>query len=175
MDLNADHFALFGLPRVFRLAAPALESRYRELQSMIHPDRFANAPARDRRLSLQWATRVNEAYQTLKRPLARARYLLQLAGHDFESENNTLMESDFLVEQMEWREGVAEAQLAGDHHELERLLRRLKHDLDHGYGQLAILLDDRHDLTAAAGDVRRLMFLEKLLDQIEEAVAACEP
>ena len=66
MDFNADHFALFGLPRAFRIDAATLDARYRELQAEVHPDRFANAGDADRRRSMQWATKANEAYQALK-------------------------------------------------------------------------------------------------------------
>ncbi len=174
MDFNADHFLLFELPPAFRLDASLLDQRYLELQLRVHPDRFANAGEADRRLSLQWATRVNEAYQTLKKPLPRAKYLLHLAGHDIGSENNALMPAAFLIEQMEWREAVEEARAAGNHHELEHLHHRLQRDMLERYDELALLLDDRHDLEQAADRVRRLMFLAKLLAEIEDAMAECE-
>ncbi len=65
MDLTADFFSLFQLPRAFRLDAVDLDSRYREIQGQVHPDRFAHTGDSERRLSMQWATRANEAYQTL--------------------------------------------------------------------------------------------------------------
>lgn len=174
MEFNADHFTLFDLPIAFRLDAAELDRRYLEMQSRVHPDRFASAGEAERRLSLQWATRVNEAYQTLKKPLLRAMYLLQLAAHDVGSENNSLMPADFLVEQMEWREAVAEARAAGEHHELEHLRHRLQRELRDRYEAIAVLLDDQRDPHGAADQVRRLMFLEKLLADIDEAMAACE-
>ncbi len=174
MEFNADHFSLFELPVTFRLDAALLDRRYLEMQSRVHPDRFASAGEAERRLSLQWATRVNEAYQTLKKPLPRAKYLLHLAGHDLGSENNALMPQDFLFEQMEWREAVAEARAAREHHELEHLHHRLQHDLRERYDEIAVLLDDQHDLEQAADRVRRLMFLEKLLGEIDDAIAASE-
>ena len=174
MDFNTDHFSLFELPVAFRLDAGLLDQRYREMQSRVHPDRFASAGIADQRLSLQWATRVNEAYQTLKKPLSRARYLLQLADHDVGSENNVLMPADFLVEQMEWREAVAEARAACEHHELEHLHHRLQRDIGERYGELATLLDDGRDLEQAADRVRRLMFIEKLLVELDDAMIACE-
>lgn len=172
MDFNQDHFALFGLPRAFRIDAAGLDTRYRELQSQIHPDRFAGAGEAERRLSLQWATRANEAYGTLRKPLARARYLLELEGHDIGAEHNTAMAPEFLIEQMEWREAAAEARAAGDHHELERLHGRLRQTMDERYAQLAEILDDRRDLAAGTELVRRLMFLEKLQHEIDDALAA---
>ncbi len=174
MDFNTDHFSLFELPVRFRLDSTLLDQRYLEMQSRVHPDRFARAGDAERRLSLQWATRVNEAYQTLKKPLSRAKYLLQLSAHEVGSENNVLMPADFLIEQMEWREAVAEARAAGEHHELEHLHHRLRHDIDQRYDELAALLDERRDLEQAADRVRRLMFIEKLLIELDAAMVACE-
>jgi molecular chaperone HscB len=174
MDFNADHFALFEQPRTFRQDASRLDKRYREIQSQVHPDKFAHAGDTERRISLQWATRVNEAYQTLKKPLSRAQYLLSLAGHDVGSGNNTAMSSEFLMEQMEWREAVSEARAMGDQDELEDLHRRVKHRMDKRFAELATLLDDRTDYAQAADRVRRLMFLEKLLFDIDEAIASLD-
>jgi molecular chaperone HscB len=174
MDFNADHFSLFELPRTFRLDSHALDARYREIQAKVHPDKFAQAGDAERRLSLQWATRINEAYATLKKPLLRAGYLLQLTGSDVAAHNNNAMPVDFLIEQMEWREAVAEARAAGDHHELEHLHHRLKSSMSQHYDELAALLDDRHDWGLAADRVRRLMFLEKLLYEIDDAIAALD-
>lgn len=174
MDFSDDHFALFELPRAFRLDMAALDARYREIQAQVHPDKFAHAGDAERRLSLQWATRINEAYQTLKKPLPRAKYLLHLAGQDVGAENNTAMPTDFLIEQMEWREAVAEARAAGNHHELEHLHHRLKQDIGERYDELAALLDEHRDSPQAADRVRRLMFLDKLLFEIDDAMAALE-
>jgi molecular chaperone HscB len=170
MDLTCDFFALFQLPQIFRLDRTELEARYLALQGKVHPDRFARADERARRLSMQMAARVNEAYRTLKEPLARARYLLCLAGHDAD-DGNARMEPEFLMAQMEWREAVQEARRSGDPQALERLRQRLALALQERYQRLAALLDEQGDLPAAAGDVRQLMFLEKLRDDIEDALA----
>lgn len=174
MDFNADFFSLFQLPRSFRIDAAELDARYRELQGQVHPDRFAQAGEAERRLSMQWATRANEAYLTLKKPLERAKYLLHLAGHDLRAETNTAMPADFLIEQMEWREAVAEARSGGDHHELEHLHHRLQGDIQARYDELQHLLDEAGDIETAADRVRRLMFLEKLLNEIDDALAALD-
>ena len=57
----------------------------------MHPDRFAHAGDAERRASLQWTTRVNEAYRTLKDPVQRAKHLLELHGVDVAFETNTAM------------------------------------------------------------------------------------
>ena len=174
INFNSDYFALFGLIPVFRIDALALDKRFREVQAQVHPDRFVHAGESERRLSLQWATRVNEAYQSLKQPLVRAQYLLSLAGHDVGKESNTSMPPEFLMEQMEWREAVAEARQAHEHAELEQLHHRVKQRMIKRYEELAELLDDRQDYSAAADAVRRLMFLEKLLAEIDDGMAALE-
>ena len=174
MNLSTDFFSLFELPKVFRLNLSELDSRYRDVQAQVHPDRFAHASEAERRLSMQWATRANEAYQTLKKPLERAKYLLHLAGHDLQAENNTAMPADFLMEQMEWREAVMEARGGGDHHELERLHNRLRSDMAGRFDELAALLDEKKDHATATDRVRRLMFLDKLLYEIDDALASLE-
>ena len=174
MDFRADHFALFGLNRGFRLDLSDLDSRYRDIQAQVHPDRFAHAGDAERRLSMQWATHANEAYQTLKKPLERAKYLLHLSGHDIQAENNTAMPADFLMEQMEWREAVMDARSGGDHHELEHLHNRLRADITLRYEELGELLDAGGDYMLATDRVRRLMFLEKLLYEIDDALASLE-
>lgn len=174
MDFNADYFTLFGLPRVFNVDQGVLDARFREAQSQVHPDKFAHAPESDRRLSMQWATRVNEAYQTLKKPLARAQYLLHLADHDVGAQNNTAMPVDFLMEQMEWREAAQEARQAGQVDELEDLHFRLRDQVAERYAELGQLFDQQGDYAAAADLTRRLMFLEKLQHDIDEALVALE-
>ncbi|MCB1954367.1 MAG: Fe-S protein assembly co-chaperone HscB [Rhodocyclaceae bacterium] len=174
IDLHKDYFDLFGLPRTFRIDKAALERSYLGLQQQVHPDRHAHLPDADKRRALQWATRVNEAFQTLKRPLSRARYLLELAGVDAGLETNTAMSPAFLMEQMEWREAVGDASDAADLDALEALHRRLRHHAQEIEGALAAALDDDADHEAAAETVRRLMFLDKLDQEIEDALAALE-
>lgn len=169
MDLAQDHFALFGLPRRQALDAEQLELRYRDIQARVHPDKHAHLPDGERRMAMQWATLVNEAYQTLKDPLKRARYLLHLIGYDARLETNTAMPSEFLLAQIELREAVAAARESGDAAALDALHRRLRADV---YGQLAELetLLDTGDYERAGELVRQLMFQEKLLYDIDAAL-----
>ena len=84
------------------------------------------------------------------------------------------MPADFLMEQMEWREAVMDARNGGDHHELEHLHNRLRADIKGRYDELSQLLDDAGDFALATDRVRRLMFLEKLLHEIDDALASLE-
>ena len=172
MDFNSDHFSLFELPVAFRLDASLLDRRYIEMQSRVHPDRFASAGEAERRLSLQWATRVNEAYQTLKAPGRRARYLLQLLGHDPRIDSNTAMPTEFLMKQMELRESVEDARSAADEAALDQVRVHLLGEIKSEYDRLAELIDASKDYSAAADLVRQLMFQEKLLNEIDDALEA---
>ena len=96
-DFSQDFFALFGLPRAYRIDAARLDQAYHAMQGKVHPDRHAHLPETERRLSMQWATQVNEAYRTLKQPLLRAHYLLRRAGADTDHESNTALPPVFLM------------------------------------------------------------------------------
>jgi molecular chaperone HscB len=171
--LQQDFFSLFGLPRQQGVDADKLELLYRDIQSKVHPDKHAHLADSDKRLAMQWATHVNEAYQTLKDPLKRARYLLQLAGHDVRLETNTAMPAEFLMAQMELREAVADAKDASDAETLDGLHRRLKKDARAEYALLQESLDA--GVLERAGElVRQLMFQEKLLQEIDDALALVE-
>ncbi|MDP2824236.1 MAG: Fe-S protein assembly co-chaperone HscB [Sulfuritalea sp.] len=173
-DLNfaVDHFTLFGLPRLQSLDLESLENCFREVQARVHPDKHAHASAADRRLSMQWATRVNEAFQTLKSPGRRARYLLALLGHDPQLESNTAMPTEFLMSQMELREAVMDARLAADEDALDAVRSRLLNEIRKEYQRVADLIDVTRDYPAAANLVRQLMFQEKLLNEIDDALEA---
>lgn len=172
LDFTRNYFELFGLPVCFRLDIAQLEQGYRELQSTVHPDRFAHLPEAERRASMQWATQVNEAYRTLKNPLARAQYLLGLQGFDAQAESNTTMPAEFLIEQMEWREAVSEARAGDDVDELEKLAHRVRGERGALVDKIATLIDEARDYAAAAGALRRLMFIEKLEADISDAIDA---
>ena len=149
-----------------------LDSRFREVQAKVHPDKHAHASDADQRLAMQWATRVNEAYQRLKTPLSRARYLLQLQGHDPQIESNTAMPVDFLMQQMALREAVADAKVGADGTALESARDDVVGDMKAAYRNLEQLIDQSRDYPAASAVVRQLMFQEKLLQEIDDALEA---
>lgn len=167
-----EYFTLFGLPERYALDLAQLESAYRNVQAQVHPDRFAHRPEAERRVAMQWATHANEAFRALRNPLERARYLLKLRGAQIDAERNTAMSSAFLMQQMEWREAVEEA--GNDNEALTRLERDLERDERVMLEDLACALDEANDLVRAAELVRRLMFMEKLRHEIDDALAALE-
>jgi len=157
---------LFGLAPACSLEPDALERSYREIQSQIHPDRFARAGDAERRASLQWSAQVNEAYRVLKSPVRRAQYLLEMNGVDVRFETNTQMPTDFLLRQLELREALEAAKHPAALDGLQAQVRREKGLLEAAIARLA---DERKDYAAAAGEVRKLMFLEKLGEEIDQA------
>lgn len=173
-DFQQDHFQLFELARQFQIDSAHLEQRYRLLQAQVHPDKFAQASAAEQRAAMQRATHVNEAYQTLRTPLNRARYLLRLHGLDTQEDTNTAMPMDFLVAQMAWREAVVEAQQARDVDLLDALQARMQEETRLLEQQLAVKIDLEHDYASAVGIVRKLRFMEKLAEEIHAAYDAID-
>ncbi len=170
MNEGANHFELMGVPAAFALDTGTLERGYRDLQSRVHPDKFAAAPAAEKRAAMQWATRANEAYRTLRDPVSRARYLLSLKGFDTGEETNTAMPADFLMEQMELREAAAEARTGRDAGSLEALHADIAARREEMLRMLARALDAERNYEAGCSLVRKLRFLDKLDDEVDEAL-----
>jgi molecular chaperone HscB len=168
MNLNASDFELFGLPTRFAQDRAAIDARWKDLQREAHPDRFAGEGAAAQRVALQWSVRINEAYQRLKDPLRRAAYLCELRGAPIAAENNTAMPPAFLMEQMEWREALDEAEGEAGLEELsDRVLGRRREML----AEIERLLDVQGDAAAAAQQVRALMFVERFAADVGDRLA----
>jgi len=171
MKLDDDDFTLFGLPRRFALDEATLSSRWRELQSRVHPDRFAAEGATAQRLAMQWAMRVNEAHRRLRDPLARASYLCELDGHPVQDGSSSPMAHDVLARQMHWHETLAEASRAD---EVEALDREVHARLKVVQAGVAADLDQNHDPRAALPKLREWMFLAKLRSEAEHRLEKLE-
>ena len=168
MDLSYSDFELFGLPQRFAQDRAEVDARWKELQREAHPDRFAAQGASAQRMALQWSVRINEAYQRLKDPLKRAQYLCELRGAPIEAHSNTAMPGEFLLEQMDWREALDEADSEEEPESLsDRVLARRRDMLQ----RIGELLDVEDDALAAAREVRALMFVERFGDDIEARLA----
>ena len=107
-DFSQNYFELFGLEVSFLLDENNLNTQYQQLQSRLHPDRFASSTDQDKRMAMQATTFINEAYNTLRDPQSRARYLLELAGIEFDIEKDTTQDMNFLMAQMSLREKIDE-------------------------------------------------------------------
>ncbi|MGI4815420.1 MAG: Fe-S protein assembly co-chaperone HscB [Janthinobacterium lividum] len=161
-----DHFALFGLARAFDVDPQALETAYRAVQARVHPDRFASAGDAQKRIAMQWAARVNEAYRVLREPLRRAVYLLQLRGIDTRAETSTAMDPAFLMQQIEWRESIDDAAAARNERALAEIAAELADARRIRLEKLPGWLDSGADQPAAE-TVRELLFIDRVAEAVE--------
>ena len=170
-QFGQNHFELFGLAPAFSIEPADLERAYLGLQAIVHPDRFAQASDAERRASMQWTTRVNEAYRALKSPVQRARYLLELNGVDVAFETDTAMPKEFLMEQMELRERLEQAKDSESVGVIQRDLNEEKQEIEKS---LAEHLDARRNFEGARNLVRKLMFLDRLGEEVDAAYESLE-
>jgi len=172
-DLSTTYFELFGLPASYAVDGEVLAQRYRELQRAVHPDRFANAQDAERRLSVQLASRINEGFRTLKDPLARARYLLEIAGVEM-NDRDTQLDGAFLMDQMELRERLDDAKAAKDSGQrLSALSRDIGEREQALLGELADLFQTptQEALLQARTLTRKLQFFRRLAEELDELEA----
>jgi molecular chaperone HscB len=164
MNLQSNDFELFGVPEQFAQDRALLDARWKELQREAHPDKFAAQGAAAQRIAMQWSVRINEAYQRLKDPIQRAAYLCELRGAGIDAQRNTAMPTDFLMQQMQWREALDEADTEDDMNQindqasslLRAMLLKVERQLD-----VELLAPE------AAQSVRTMMFVEKFQADIE--------
>lgn len=171
VKLDDSDFDLLGLPLQQALDRAVLDTRWRQLQAEVHPDRFASDGAAAQRVAMQWAVRVNEAYQRLKDPVRRAAYLCALRGVPVDAERNTAMPAAFLVQQMEWREALDEADNLEAVERLGRQVTDTERDL---LARLTSCLDTHNDTASAATQVRALMFVQRFQQDIERRLDALD-
>ena len=177
LNFSKNYFELFGLPSDFRIDLDELAVRYRDLQKVVHPDRYANASDQEQRVAMQKATLVNEGFATLKDPLKRAQYILGLKGRQADGENLTTSDSSFLMQQMELRESLSEIREADDPMEsIGDLLDTISRAINVQVAQLAILLESstEQDLDEAMECVYKMQFLKKLHAEAEAVEAELE-
>jgi molecular chaperone HscB len=171
-----DHFEVLGVPRAFHLELPAVESRFRELSKKLHPDKFAKADAKERRLSLEHTTRLNQAWKALKDPLVRAEYLLKSEGFEVAGEEGSKvgrkLPLEFYEEVIEDREALVEAKASSP-----EAVRGLGAKVTARRDRALAVVDraflgweasgDRTVLEAAALELAKLRYYARFLDEVE--------
>jgi len=167
VDFSSNHFQLFDLPATFGIDESKLTSQFQTLQRELHPDRFAAATAAEKRWSMQAASLVNEAYQSLSNPLRRATYLLDINGISIDEETDTQMDPMFLMQQMELREAIGDAPDATDPF---AALDAVRSDLTAGVNasveRFTVAAGDS-DWSAARTVVREWQFFDKLKREVK--------
>jgi molecular chaperone HscB len=177
--LSSNYFELFDLPVSFDVDISRLQQQYMQLQKQLHPDRFANSSAQEKRLSMQHTSRVNEAQATLKDPVSRATYLLQLKSVDTGAGSDTTSDTAFLMQQLEMREKLETirqgyrgmdkdplAELDSFADDIKAMSKEIMQDFTRSY--------DDEDYDNARECIRKMQFMKKALIEVNELIALIE-
>lgn len=154
-------FELFGLKPSLNLEEACLAERFAHLRANFHPDRFSQASALERRLAVQRAAAINDAYAILHDPLRRAQHLLELRGMVMD-DAATVQDPEFLMQQLTLREALEEAQ---DEHARARLQKEVERLWRETWSSLAEALEV-DALAEAQRLFQRLQFLARFLKQL---------
>jgi molecular chaperone HscB len=167
-DLNQNYFELFGLQPAFTIDRAQLLAAQQGLQSSYHPDRHVNENDRDRRLSVQIASWVNQAYETLQDPVKRSRYLLEISGADIPDDSTTTSDTEFLMEQIELREAVDACRQVQDGlaqcQQIEDRLTQRATELANEF----VARFEADDLGGAVTLSRKMQFIQRIQHQLGE-------
>ena len=172
MNLQSNDFELFNIPMQFVQDRAVIDARWKELQRQAHPDKFAAQGAAAQRVAMQWSVRINEAYQRLKQPLSRASYVCELHGAPIQAENNTAMPTEFLIQQMEWREALDAAHTLLKIEEIALTVNKYGDDL---LSKIEHALDIEKNFIAAARLVRSLMFIDRFAHEVDARIDQLAP
>nr|XP_014089396.1 iron-sulfur cluster co-chaperone protein HscB [Bactrocera oleae]XP_014089397.1 iron-sulfur cluster co-chaperone protein HscB [Bactrocera oleae] len=139
VDMEINYFHLLNFPNNFPLEQQELTRRFRQLQTLVHPDKFSNRTSREQNNSADWSALINRAYKTLSAPIERGQYLLKLEGEQMPQDNSTL-NKEFLMEMMELNEEVEDAKSSED---LERLNESIVQQLNEAVKELSIAFESK--------------------------------
>ena len=163
-----NYFELFGLNPVFDIDQAVLHGAQQRLQASFHPDRHVGSSDTDKRLSVQIASRVNQAFETLRDPVKRSRYLLELNGANLPDDSATTADAEFLMEQIELREQVESCRQGEDAFERsEKIESRLKQRADH-LARDFVEHFSKGDLDAAIDSSRKMQFIQRIQQQLSD-------
>jgi len=171
VDFKQNYFQIFQLNCTFQVDLEVLSTRFHDLQQAVHPDKFVSASEQDKRLAVQWATQVNKGYDTLKNPMLRAIYLLELK--QLEIEHNPNLAPAFLMQQVELREALEEIEDEGEQAlpQLDKYKKTVKKMLLQLEDEFSTQYLNQAELHKATQTVYKMQFTNKLLiavNQLEE-------
>jgi len=173
MNSEKNYFVLFGMPVSFDIDTAELTTRYRELQKAVHPDKFASHAEQEKTFSVQRAALINDAYNALKNPLLRAKYMLELNGFSIDDEKNQIMEPAFLMRQMEWRESLEAS--CNDIDALEELIDQFQQLYNSCVEKIKhCFTDSSPTYSNVADNVRKMQFFIRLIEEAESLIVTLE-
>ena len=161
----SQYFNLFQLEPSFNIDTEALEQTYRALAARFHPDKFASASAFEQKQAVMMSSTINDAYRTLKSPIDRAAYLMKSQNIDADAPEHTSFSPEFLMQQMEWRETLMDAQMEQNHDAIRALDQEIQEVQSNLYQDLQQAFEQQ-DYESAAQWVRHGRFLNKLRNEI---------
>ena len=167
--LPENYFEIFGLPIQFDVSESELEEKYRTLQATYHPDRFSAAEESEKLLAVQQSSLLNQAFETLRTPLARAGYILQLQGLDIAHASQEELGMELLIQQMELRESLGDLPVSEDS---LVAIDGLKKDVSSRFAAARDVLANSiaaADWPRAKRGYHELQFLQKMLEEIDAA------
>jgi len=165
-----NYFTLLKLPVSAEPDRLAMDMAYQQLQGSWHPDKFAGEDASARLEAVQKTSLLNDAYNTLKHPVSRAAYLLQLRGIEPWQHVQGELPSAFLLEQIALRESLEDLVNAADEAGLAKLGDEASEAFDSYWAQFKSELD-ADTLPGAKAAFHKLQFIAKLQEEIYEEEA----
>ena len=168
LDLKQSYFELFDLELAFDLDVKRLHSEQQRLQAIFHPDRYVNAGEQEKRLSVQQASWINEAFDILSNPVKRARYMLELSGLELNDESETTSDTDFLMEQIAIREEIDECRSDVDPLSCcDHIAKKLRSKAEQ-FGLEFVASFNQGQLDNARLSSRKMLFIQRILDQLTD-------
>jgi molecular chaperone HscB len=172
-----EYYEFFGMPRQLALDAKGLEKRFYALSRQLHPDLFSRKPAREQDYALESSAVLNDAYRTLKDPIARALYVLKQEGFDIAEQGTKdvppeLLEEVFdlnmAIEELRSGDEDAKAQLEAARHRFESMRDEIDSALQVKFGEW----DSGHEsarLDEIRGQLNRRKYIANLIAKTDEA------
>ena len=174
---DADAFSILGFAPTFFLERKEIEERHKQLSRKLHPDRFAQKPAKERRHSLDWTTALNDAVKAVKEPASRAAYLARRQGVDIAKESGdealARLPTEFLEVILEDREALGEAKAAGDLERVRALSKDVKARAGHEEAELEAAMEiwektgDKVLLEKAGTSLAVLKYYARFQEEVE--------
>lgn len=162
-----NYFALFALKSDFCVDLSALESAYQTQIAQFHPDKFATQNPQKQTIALQNTALINTAYDTLKSPLKRATYLLELSNINAFDEKDTQMDADFLMAQIEYRQALERLEIDENINEIEGFIGKMD-ILEKQYITDISQFFKAKNLEKVKQNVRELRFYQQLKNHANE-------
>ena len=164
---SSNFFELLGLPARFDLDAAEIERAFFERSKELHPDRFASAPAAERVVALSRSRALNDAYQTLKKPVGRAEYLLERAGVTIG--DNERLEPEMIMRVLELREELAEARANKNLEAVGQLQGQMVKRRDQALHELGELFA-KNDMAGVKRVLIALRYIGRYLEECDAAL-----